>query len=38
MGRSVPAVSRALDILELFLDRPALSAPQITERLRLPRP
>jgi IclR family transcriptional regulator, KDG regulon repressor len=37
MGRAVPAVSRALDILELFLDRPTLSAPQITEALRLPR-
>jgi len=37
MGRAVPAVSRALDILELFLDRPALSAPQITEALGLPR-
>ena len=37
MGRAVPAVSRALDILELFLDRPALSAPQITELLGLPR-
>src|SRR5689334_18510196 len=37
MGRAVPAVSRALDILELFLDRPALSAPQITEKLDLPR-
>jgi IclR family transcriptional regulator, KDG regulon repressor len=37
MGRAVPAVSRALDILELFLDRPTLSAPQVTERLRLPR-
>ncbi|HCT79049.1 MAG TPA: IclR family transcriptional regulator [Micromonosporaceae bacterium] len=37
MGRAVPAVSRALDILELFLDRPTLSAPQITERLNLPR-
>lgn len=37
MGRAVPAVSRALDILELFLDRPALSAPQITDRLGLPR-
>src|SRR5262245_44761283 len=37
MGRAVPAVSRALDILELFLDRPALSAPQITEKLGLPR-
>lgn len=37
MGRAVPAVSRALDILELFLDKPALSAPQITEKLDLPR-
>lgn len=37
MGRVVPAVSRALDILELFLDGPALSAPDITERLGLPR-
>ncbi|WP_433472479.1 IclR family transcriptional regulator [Spirillospora sp. CA-142024] len=37
MARAVPAVSRALDILELFLDRPALSAPDITERLGLPR-
>jgi DNA-binding IclR family transcriptional regulator len=37
MGRAVPAVSRALDILELFLDKPALSAPQITEHLGLPR-
>jgi len=37
MGRAVPAVSRALDILELFLDRPTLSAPQVTERLKLPR-
>ena len=37
MGRAVPAVSRALDIMELFLDRPRLSATQITERLDLPR-
>jgi DNA-binding IclR family transcriptional regulator len=37
MGRVVPAVSRALDILELFLQRPTLSAPEITDRLRLPR-
>ena len=37
MGRAVPAVSRALDILELFLDRPDLSASEITERLGLPR-
>lgn len=37
MGRTVPAVNRALDILELFLERPNLSAPEITERLGLPR-
>ncbi|GLY76304.1 IclR family transcriptional regulator [Actinoallomurus iriomotensis] len=37
MGRTVPAVTRALDVLELFLDRPSLSAPEITERLGLPR-
>lgn len=37
MARVVPAVSRALDILELFLDRPVLSAPEITDRLELPR-
>jgi DNA-binding IclR family transcriptional regulator len=37
MGRAVPAVSRALDILELFQDRPALSAAQITAELGLPR-
>ena len=37
MGRTVPAVSRALDILELFLDQESLSAPEITERLQLPR-
>lgn len=37
MARVVPAVGRALDILELFLDTPELSAPDITERLRLPR-
>src|SRR3954454_7175117 len=37
MGRAVPAVTRTLDILELFLDRPSLSAPEITERLGLPR-
>lgn len=37
MARAVPAVSRALDILELFLDRPSLSAPDITQRLGLPR-
>ena len=30
MGRAVPAVTRALDILELFLERPSLTAPEIT--------
>ena len=37
MGRAVPAVSRALDILELFLDAPVLSAAEIVSRLGLPR-
>jgi IclR family transcriptional regulator, KDG regulon repressor len=38
MGRLVPAVTRALDILELFLDGDdTLSAPEITRRLGLPR-
>jgi DNA-binding IclR family transcriptional regulator len=37
MPRVVPAVIRALDILELFLDRPQLSAREVTERLDLPR-
>lgn len=37
MARVVPAVVRALDILELFLDRPELSAREVTERLDLPR-
>src|SRR3954471_2367563 len=37
MPRVVPAVIRTLDILELFLDRPRLSAREITERLGLPR-
>jgi IclR family KDG regulon transcriptional repressor len=38
MGRLVPAVTRALDILELFLDTDgSLSAPEITRRLQLPR-
>ncbi|WP_228975919.1 IclR family transcriptional regulator [Streptomyces sp. DH12] len=38
MGRLVPAVTRALDILELFLDGDGtLSAPEITRRLDLPR-
>ncbi|WP_367125596.1 IclR family transcriptional regulator [Streptomyces phytohabitans] len=38
MGRLVPAVTRALDILELFLDSEGpLTAPDITRRLQLPR-
>ncbi|MEV4135614.1 IclR family transcriptional regulator [Dactylosporangium sp. NPDC049742] len=37
MPRVVPAVVRALDILELFLDQPRLSAREITEQLGLPR-
>ncbi|MGH3314012.1 MAG: IclR family transcriptional regulator [Streptomyces sp.] len=38
MGRPVPAVSRALDILELFLEGDGtLTAPEITRRLGLPR-
>ena len=38
MGRLVPAVTRALNILELFLDGDGtLSAPEITRKLQLPR-
>jgi IclR family transcriptional regulator, KDG regulon repressor len=37
MPRVVPAVIRALDILELFLERPQLSAREVAERLDLPR-
>ncbi|MFC8509950.1 IclR family transcriptional regulator [Streptomyces sp. NPDC057411] len=38
MGRLVPAVTRAFDILELFLQSDTtLSAPEITRRLQLPR-
>ncbi|MGP3984599.1 IclR family transcriptional regulator [Streptomyces sp. KR80] len=38
MGRLVPAVTRALDILELFLEGGGThSAPDIVRRLRLPR-
>ncbi|MEU7609369.1 IclR family transcriptional regulator [Micromonospora sp. NPDC049204] len=37
MPRVVSAVIRALDILELFLDHPQLSARQVMERLDLPR-
>ena len=37
MGRAVPAVGRALDILELFLDEERLSAPEVAGRLGLPR-
>jgi DNA-binding IclR family transcriptional regulator len=37
MGRAVPAANRALDILELFLETPVLSAPEVVARLGLPR-
>lgn len=38
MGRTVPAVARAMDILELFLDgTQSMSAPQIMARTGLPR-
>ncbi|MFI7131421.1 IclR family transcriptional regulator [Nonomuraea sp. NPDC050153] len=37
MARTVPAVNRALDILELFLAEGALAASDITARLGLPR-
>lgn len=38
MGRLVPAVTRALDVLELFLEGDsALSAPDVVRRLGLPR-
>jgi len=37
MGRAVPAANRALDILELFLGTPVLSAPEVVTRLGLPR-
>lgn len=37
MGRAVPALSRALDILELFLHEPLLSAADVVARLGLPR-
>jgi DNA-binding IclR family transcriptional regulator len=37
MGRVVPAASRALDILELFLQEPVLSAGDIVSTLGLPR-
>lgn len=37
MPRVVPAVIRALDVLELFLERPELSAREVIERLDLPR-
>ncbi|MEU7293694.1 IclR family transcriptional regulator [Streptomyces exfoliatus] len=38
MGRLVPAVTRAFDILELFLEGDGtLSSPEITRRLQLPR-
>jgi IclR family KDG regulon transcriptional repressor len=37
MTRAVPALSRGLDILELFLERETLSAADVTDRLGLPR-
>src|SRR3954447_14699284 len=37
MSRAVPAASRALNILELFLDAPVLSAAEIVNQLGLPR-
>ncbi|GHE62632.1 transcriptional regulator [Streptomyces longispororuber] len=38
MGRLVPAVTRAFDILELFLEGDGtLSAPEVTRKLQLPR-
>ncbi len=38
MGRLVPAVTRALDVLELFLDGDGtLTSPDITRKLQLPR-
>lgn len=37
MARSVPALHRALDVLELFLEESELSPPEITTRLGLPR-
>jgi IclR family transcriptional regulator, KDG regulon repressor len=37
VGRLVPALSRGLDILELFLDRQVLSAPEVARALDLPR-
>jgi IclR family KDG regulon transcriptional repressor len=37
MGRSVPALTRAFDILELFAGVEELSVPEIVDRLGLPR-
>src|SRR4051812_29961051 len=37
MSRAVPAARRALDILELFLDAPVLSAADVVRHLELPR-
>jgi IclR family KDG regulon transcriptional repressor len=37
VGRVVPALARGLDILELFLDREVLSAPEVVRALGLPR-
>lgn len=37
MGRAVPAVTRAFDILELFTEAEELSVPEIVQALGLPR-
>jgi IclR family transcriptional regulator, KDG regulon repressor len=37
MARAVPAVQRAFDVLELFLEERELGAPEIVARLGLPR-
>ncbi|GAB3301501.1 IclR family transcriptional regulator [Parasphingorhabdus pacifica] len=37
MARAIPALERAFDVLELFLDEHELSAPDITAKLGLPR-
>ena len=37
MARKVPALNRGLDILELFLDGAELTAPDVAQRLGLPR-
>lgn len=37
MGRLVPALSRGLDVLELFLEQETLAAPEVVRALDLPR-